>query len=95
MTLTPSGDEDRATLSGAPAAGASPAAGTSPVAVEEYRTLLRAAERLLDDVDRALAALDGGTYGTCEVCGAAIDDRELEGDALASRCASHPQSGDA
>jgi DnaK suppressor protein len=59
------------------------------VAAEEYRTLLRAAEHLLDDVDRALASLDDGSYGMCAVCGAPLDDRYLEEDPLAARCAQH------
>ncbi len=32
----------------------------------------------LDDVEHALARLDEGTYGTCEVCGAPIGDARLE-----------------
>lgn len=62
------------------------------LAVEEYRTLLEAAEQQLDDVDRALAALDEGTYGACEVCGVAIDDRDLAADPLVSRCATHREA---
>jgi RNA polymerase-binding transcription factor DksA len=56
---------------------------------EEYHTLLRTAERLLDDVDRALAALDDGSYGTCEMCGNAIDARDLHADPLVTRCIEH------
>jgi RNA polymerase-binding transcription factor DksA len=63
------------------------------VAVEEYRALLRAAEATLDGVDRALAALDDGTYGACEVCGAAVDGWELERDPLVTRCSSHRVAG--
>ena len=75
-----------------PASGHSSEAGR-PLAVEEYRALLRSAEELLDDVDRALASLDDGTYGTCEVCGAAVDDRDLEEDPFAARCAPHRSPG--
>jgi len=32
----------------------------------------------LDDVEHALARLDDGTYGTCEVCGQPIGDARLE-----------------
>lgn len=31
----------------------------------------------LDDVERALARLDDGTYGTCEVCGSVLTDDQL------------------
>lgn len=63
-------------------------------AVEEYRTLLRAAEQFLDDVDRALASLDDGSYGVCEVCGTPVDDRDLESDPLTTRCGQHRWEGD-
>ena len=61
--------------------------------IEEQRMLLQAAERLLDGVDRALARLDDGTYGTCEVCGGALDDGDLEEDPLLTRCAAHRSPG--
>ena len=61
--------------------------------IEEQRMLLQAAERLLDGVDRALARLDDGTYGTCEVCGGALDDGELKEDPLLTRCAAHRSPG--
>jgi RNA polymerase-binding transcription factor DksA len=57
--------------------------------IEQYQMLLHAAEQLLDGVDRALTRLDEGTYGTCEVCGAALDDHALEEDPLRVRCAAH------
>ncbi len=60
-----------------------------PPEIEEQRVLLHAAERLLDGVDRALARLDDGTYGTCEACGAALDERDLEGDPLLTHCVAH------
>lgn len=59
------------------------------LAFEEYRTLLQAAEQLFDDMDRALASLDEGTYGNCEVCGTKVDDRDLMEDPLETRCAPH------
>jgi RNA polymerase-binding transcription factor DksA len=39
--------------------------------------LLDSIEQELADVERALARLDDGTYGLCEVCGNAIGDAEL------------------
>lgn len=67
-----------------PVAGAGDA-----VAVDEYRALLHAAEKLLDGVDGALASLDDGSYGACEVCGTPVDDHDLEDDPLARRCTRH------
>lgn len=55
----------------------------------DYRSLLASSERTLDDVDRALAALDAGTYGRCELCGDGIPDADLARDPLATTCALH------
>lgn len=49
-------------------------------------SLLDAAARTLDGVDRALAALDAGTYGRCGTCGGPIDDGTLASDPLATAC---------
>jgi RNA polymerase-binding transcription factor DksA len=46
-------------------------------------------EAELDDVEQALARLEDGTYGTCEVCGAAIPDDVLAGEPVARRCQEH------
>ena len=40
----------------------------------------------LRDVERALAKLDEGTYGICDVCGSPIEDERLEAIAWAVRC---------
>jgi DnaK suppressor protein len=40
----------------------------------------------LVDVERALAKLDAGTYGTCEDCGKPIGDDRLEAMPAARRC---------
>jgi RNA polymerase-binding transcription factor DksA len=45
-------------------------------------------------VDRTLAALDEGTYGTCEVCGAAIGDDVLEASPVARSCGAHDEAHD-
>lgn len=45
----------------------------------------------LEDVERALAKLDGGTYGVCDSCGDAISEERLEArpwSVLCVRCAS-------
>jgi DnaK suppressor protein len=41
-------------------------------------TLKRNAETSLEEVERALARLNDGTYGLCEACGARIDRARLE-----------------
>lgn len=46
-------------------------------------------EDLLAGVDSALARLDLGKYGTCEVCGTALEDAVLEADPLARHCQGH------
>lgn len=50
-------------------------------------------EASLHDIDRALAKIADGTYGSCEICGEAIDAKRLEVSPAAARClrhASHP-----
>ncbi|MGA9160151.1 MAG: TraR/DksA family transcriptional regulator [Actinomycetota bacterium] len=51
-----------------------------------------AAKRLdakLRDVERALAKLDEGTYGSCDVCGSPIGDARLDAIPWAVRCIDH------
>jgi DnaK suppressor protein len=50
---------------------------------------LDAAERDVDDVERALNRLDDGTYGTCEVCGATIPEDVLADEPARRTCAAH------
>jgi DnaK suppressor protein len=40
----------------------------------------------LADIDRALAKLDEGTYGVCDVCGEPVGDERLEALPWAVRC---------
>lgn len=40
----------------------------------------------LAEVDRALAKIDEGTYGTCDVCGRQIPEERLEARPAASTC---------
>lgn len=46
-------------------------------------------ERELDGVDRALARLEDGSYGLCQVCQSPIDDAVLEADPTQDRCPAH------
>ena len=43
----------------------------------------------LDEVDRALAKLEEGTYGACEACGEAISSARLEAMPAARFCIDH------
>ena len=43
----------------------------------------------LEGVERALARLDAGDYGACEVCGQAIEDDQLIASPTLSRCLDH------
>lgn len=45
---------------------------------EKDFSILEQVEAELADVERALARLDDGTYGTCQACGEAIGDERLE-----------------
>ena len=50
---------------------------------------LAAAEAELDAVEHALKRLDDGSYGSCEVCGSALDDARLAADPTARHCSAH------
>jgi RNA polymerase-binding transcription factor DksA len=51
--------------------------------------VLEQIERELIEVDAALVRLDDGTYGTCRVCSAAIDDAALADRPTTDVCAAH------
>jgi RNA polymerase-binding transcription factor DksA len=55
----------------------------------DYGAALAEAERVLDGVDGALERLDAGTYGRCELCGAAIEDDRLAATPLVLTCGLH------
>ena len=61
---------------------------------DDYSTVLSVSEGVLDDVERALARLDEGTYGACEACGGPIDEGRLARFPTARTCAGHPQLTD-
>ncbi len=52
-------------------------------------TILTNVERELADVEGALARLDEGTYGTCQACGATIDDERLAAEPATPFCRDH------
>lgn len=55
-------------------------ADSAQVAAEmgENKVLYDQLRRDLDDIEKALARMDDGTYGTCEVCGTTIGEARLE-----------------
>ncbi len=58
------------------------------IAFERSQTdaLVRAADRHLAEVELALARVDAGTYGRCEVCGREIPEGRLEARPTARTC---------
>jgi RNA polymerase-binding transcription factor DksA len=48
-------------------------------------------EATLNEVDRALERLRQGSYRTCQVCGSAIDESDLEANPLLASCTAHPE----
>ena len=46
-------------------------------------------EHDLDAVEAAIAALDAGTYGTCQVCGDAMPTADLADEPVRRACARH------
>lgn len=51
--------------------------GSATFARELDMTLEEQARESLEEIDRALARMDAGTYGTCSRCGAQIPDERL------------------
>ncbi|MEO8477927.1 MAG: TraR/DksA C4-type zinc finger protein [Actinomycetota bacterium] len=56
-------------------------------------SVVRALRSNLRDVERALAKMDAGTYGTCERCGGAIGPERLEALPWALLCIDCKQKG--
>jgi RNA polymerase-binding transcription factor DksA len=61
---------------------------------EIHRSAVDTVDALLDEVELALARLDDGTYGRCELCGEAIDDGRLAAQPIIRTCGRcEPESG--
>lgn len=97
-------EEEGAPLDAAGVAGDVPGVGASDAAdpaeagaaAERRDPLVAEVDAALDDVERELAAvsralerLDAGSYGTCEECGAPLDEALLERKPAATRCERH------
>jgi RNA polymerase-binding protein DksA len=53
---------------------------------EKNLTVLNTLQTSLDDIDRALAKVDAGTYGVCDNCGRPIGEKRLEAMPSAAYC---------
>jgi RNA polymerase-binding protein DksA len=57
-------------------------------------TLEENSEQVLQQIDRALARIDAGTYGTCEVCDREIPEERLEARPWATLCIDHQREAE-
>lgn len=66
-------------------------ADSAQVAAEqgEVKSLASSLTEQLEDVERALAKLDDGSYGRCETCGSAINETRLEAMPATRFCIDH------
>ncbi len=55
----------------------------------ENQALLAANQEQLDDVEHAIAKIEAGTYGTCDVCGSTIGAARLEAMPATRFCIDH------
>lgn len=91
-TAGPAGPAESAVFAdpAGPAETADPAGPADPAEDRPgHEALLAEAERVLDAVDGALARLDDGSYGSCEVCGGPVDDETLAAAPTARACRAH------
>ena len=56
---------------------------------EERTAILHDLEIRYHEVVDALARIEGGTYGTCAVCGKAVEEERLQADPAARTCVLH------
>ncbi len=57
--------------------------------IGENRALADSLSNKLEQVEKAFARLEDGTYGTCEVCGAEIAKERLAALPATTRCVQH------
>ena len=78
-------------------AGAGVGVGVGVAGVEEDRAFEHGCARVVvggdEEVVRAIAKCDEGTYGTCDGCGAAIPAERLEAVPQATRCIACARAG--
>ncbi len=56
---------------------------------EKDSSIVESVAQSLTDIDAALARVDDGSYGSCEVCGRPIADERLEALPAARHCVEH------
>lgn len=56
---------------------------------EERSAMLSTLQARLTDINDALAKIDAGTFGTCEIGGEKIEEDRLEANAAARTCKAH------
>ncbi len=67
-------------------------AGTATFERERDLSLVNNLRDLIEKVDKALAKMDDGTYGTCEACGKEISEARLEAMPATRWCIDHAAS---
>jgi len=65
--------------------------GTTLFEREKDLALNEHAQRQLEEIERALRAIDEGTYGVCQTCGKEIPFTRLEAHPTATRCVDHSE----
>ncbi|MFF9399585.1 TraR/DksA family transcriptional regulator [Streptomyces sp. NPDC014744] len=65
--------------------------GTKNITREHEMALAANAQEMLDQTERALARLDAGTYGLCEVCGKPIGKARMQAFPRATLCVEDKQ----
>ena len=55
----------------------------------ERTATLGALETRYNSINRALEKIEGGTFGTCEICGVAIEEDRLDANPAARTCKAH------
>jgi len=69
------------------------APGNLPGVADVDNESVAAIEAQLNAVDHALERLRQGTYRTCQVCGAPIDEADLVSRPTLANCPAHPELG--
>ncbi|WP_028279577.1 TraR/DksA C4-type zinc finger protein [Arthrobacter sp. H5] len=70
-----------------------PEGSTIAFELSQSATLMRDADSRISEVEAALARIDAGTYGSCEVCGQPIAEGRLEARPWTRFCINHAGGG--
>ncbi len=61
---------------------------------EKDLSILESTDEQLRDIERALAGIEDGSYGSCEVCGRPIGDERLRAKPSARLCIDHQREAE-